>query len=472
MGIRDHRLAFAKEPLGRRPSRQRYVVMAFLCSLSFLTYFDRVCITRAQQNIQLDLHLSDPELGLVLGAFWLAYALFEIPSGWLGDRFGPRRTLSRIVLAWSLFTTLSGAATGFASLLAYRFLFGAGEAGAYPNMAKVQQTWLPTKSRARAGGLLWLLARWGGAFSPLIFGALLRTFGSSRFHALTMQIRPLRFLGHVQPWRLGFWVSGAAGFLWVSCFWLWFRDSPASKAGVNRAELELINADRGAQEFAEDRRPSRAIWKSLFSSRSLWAMAALYFFGSFGWNFFVSWMPKYLLAVHHVEFAKSEIVSGLPLFFGGISCLVGGWVSDWIVRRTGRRRLGRAICPICGCALAAIAIFCIRYSHSQKEAVVLMCICAAAYDFGQGSNWAALIEIGGRYAGMSAGFINMVGNLGNSVQGFIGAMIFTRHGYGPLFAIYAAAFLVAGAMWAMIDPRETFYEHDPLTVPTHNLVAR
>jgi MFS transporter, ACS family, glucarate transporter len=129
----------------------RYVVLAFLCALSFLTYFDRVCIVRAQGEIQHDLGLTDPEMGLVLGAFWLAYALFEIPSGWMGDRFGARRTLSRIVLAWSIFTALSGAAVGFTSLLAYRFLFGLGEAGAYPNIARIQSRWLPERTRARVG---------------------------------------------------------------------------------------------------------------------------------------------------------------------------------------------------------------------------------------------------------------------------------------------------------------------------------
>jgi len=158
------------------PTRVRYQVMAFLGALSFLTYFDRVCIMRAQGDIQRDLDLSDIRFGWIMSSFWLAYAVFEIPIGWWGDRFGSRRTLTRIVLGWSLFTALSGTATGFVSLLAARFLFGVGEAGAYPNMARVQGRWLPLRSRARAGGMLWLMARWGGAFSPVIFGTMLRAF--------------------------------------------------------------------------------------------------------------------------------------------------------------------------------------------------------------------------------------------------------------------------------------------------------
>lgn len=135
-----------------KPTRARYIVLAFLCALSFLTYFDRVCIVRAQADIQRDLGLDDQQIGFILSAFWLAYALFEVPGGSMGDRHGPRRTLSRIVLAWSVFTALSGMAIGFSSLLACRFLFGVGEAGAYPNIARIQSRWLPARARARAGG--------------------------------------------------------------------------------------------------------------------------------------------------------------------------------------------------------------------------------------------------------------------------------------------------------------------------------
>src|SRR5688500_18165436 len=152
--------------------------MALLCALSFLTYFDRFCIIRAQDSIQNDLSISDAGMGIILGAFWLAYGLFEIPGGWLGDRFGAKKTLVSIVLAWSLFTALSGSATGFRSLLAYLFRVGVAEAGACPNVARGQSQGRSARERARMGGVLWLLARWGGAFSPAIFGAFVRATDS------------------------------------------------------------------------------------------------------------------------------------------------------------------------------------------------------------------------------------------------------------------------------------------------------
>ena len=444
----------AQQPVleyGEEPTRVRYRVMGFLGALSFLTYFDRVCIVRAQADIQNDLGLSDVQFGWVLGAFWLAYGLFEIPVGWWGDRFGSRRTLTRIVLAWSLFTALSGSATGFLSLLAFRFLFGVGEAGAYPNMARIQSRWLPLRSRARAGGMLWLMARWGGAFSPVIFGAMLRGFES---------FGPLQ---GVASWRLGFWASGLLGVVWVVLFYPWFRDDPADHAKVNAAELELIRAGRPPGEQVDARAHAASppgMWRGLFTSPSLWAIAMLYLCGSFGWSFFVSWMPRFLRDVHGLTFAKQEWMNAAPLFFGGLSCLVGGWLSDVVVKRTGWRRLGRAMFPIAGCTVAAGAMLGLRFVQTPTQAVVLMCVAAAAFDFGQGANWATIVDIGGSYAGTATGFINMVGNMGNFLQPAIGAMIFTNYGWGALFVVYMSCYLAAGTMWLVIDPRKRFYESD------------
>jgi len=214
-------------PFSFQPSRVRYGVMAFLCVLSFLTYYDRQCISSISGLIQKDLGLSPLQMGAVFSAFWLAYALFEIPSGFLGDRYGARGTLTRIVLAWSMFTALTGSATGIYSLFACRFLFGVGEAGAYPNMARIQAAWLPTASRARAGGLLWLTARWGAAFAPFIIGWLMNAFSGPAFHAIA-------------PWRLAFFASGFFGVVWVLFFVSWFRDDPADNPSVNEVELQLI----------------------------------------------------------------------------------------------------------------------------------------------------------------------------------------------------------------------------------------
>lgn len=429
--------------------------MGFLLVLSFLTYFDRVCIVRVQKEIQSELTISDQQMGLVLGAFWLAYSLFEIPGGWLGDRYGARLTLTRVVFFWSLFTVLTGCASGIVSLLVIRFLFGMGEAGAYPNMAKVQSAWLPSAARGRAGGLLWLAARWGGAFSPFLFAALLRLIDSPSVVAWRSLIPGL---AEVSSWRIGFWIAGFLGFIWCLWFYLWFVDDPAKKPTVNASELELIRGKEQSNKATPPRMPFRELFRNLLASRSLLAIAGFYFFGSFGWSFFVSWMPKYLDQVHHYTFDQSESIWKQPLLYGGVSCLLGGMLSDWLVRRTARKWLGRALFPFCGLTVAAIAIFCVRWVNNPEDAIILMCVAGAAFDFGQGATWASIVDIGGLYAGTAAGFINMLGNQGNVIQPYIGMWIFSHFGWNPLFAVYAIAFMASASMWFWINPSKRFHD--------------
>lgn len=440
-----------------RPTHVRHVVMAFLLVLSFLTYFDRVCIVRVQREIQTELGIDDEQMGLVLGAFWLAYALFDIPGGWLGDRFGARLTLTRIVLAWSLFTLLTGAATGFLSLIIYRFLFGVGEAGAYPNMARVQSSWLSPAVRGRAGGALWLAARWGGAFSPFLFDALVQWANTSHVRSLL----GVAGLADVSGWRVGFWVAGLIGALWCVLFYPWFRNDPADHPGVNGAELAVIRSGREHEQTETHGHIEPGMWTALLKSRSLWAMALLYIFGSFGWSFFVSWMPRYLEDVHGITFSSSQSVWKQPLLYGGASCLLGGWLSDVVVRHTGRKWFGRALFPLAGLTIAAAAIYSVKFVRDPDVAVLLLCLAGGAFDFGQGANWASIVDIGGRYSGTAAGFINLVGNMGNAIQPAIGAWVFNHYSWNALFNVYVAAFLIAASMWFFIDPTKSFHDVSP-----------
>jgi MFS family permease len=445
---------------GERPTNVRFVVMLFLVSLAFLTYFDRVCISspRVVDGMKADLGITKQQMGWIMGAFWLAYALFELPAGWMGDRFGARSTLTRIVLGWSLFTALSGSATGFYSLFLYRFLFGVGEAGAFPNMARVQSRWLPVDTRARASGLLWLMARWGGAFAPLIFGAMMTFVDSRPFRGMLGAVPGLRALEYTPAWKLGFYLSGLVGVVWVVAFWWWFRDHPSEKKSVNQAELELITKD--APPEVRGHTMDRGAWRALFRDPSLWAMGIFYLFGSFGWSFFVSWMPDYFNNHLGVSYRKSDWLTVGPLFCGGISCLLGGTLSHWLVAKTGRKRLFRAVFPLFGATTAGVAVFCLRFVDTPLQATVLLCVAAAAFDFGQAANWATIVDIGGKYAGSAAGFINMVGNMGNAFQPAIGRRVIDVLGWNALFVVLAAAYLIAASMWMFIDPTRRFYERD------------
>jgi MFS family permease len=207
--------------------RSRYTLLRFTFVLSIITYIDRVCISSAAPAIREDLGLTAVQMGWVFSAFTFAYAVFEVPSGWLGDVIGPRKVLMRIVLWWSAFTAASGLAWSFVSLLATRFLFGVGEAGAFPNMSRSFRAWFPARERGTAHGVVFLGSRLGAAAAPPLVVVLIATIG----------------------WRAAFAVFGGLGVVWSVLWWRWFRDDPAEHPSVTREELEAIRSgEPGAPE--------------------------------------------------------------------------------------------------------------------------------------------------------------------------------------------------------------------------------
>jgi MFS family permease len=446
----------SQQLLTQRPTRKRYIVMLFIGTLAFLTYFDRVCIAWAGEYIQKDLSLSDRQMGIILGVFWFAYALFEIPGGWLADRYGARKALARIVLAWSLFTALSGAATGFVSLFLYRFMFGVGEAGAFPAMAKVQSRWLPVQSRAWFGGILWMLSRWGGAFSPVIFAGMMKGFESHAFKNFTRNTTGFHWLSEIPSWRLGFWAAGVLGCIWVCFFFPWFKDDPAEKRGVNEGELILIKSGREARDEGHPHLDWRVLgW--LFTSRSMWIVAGIGILVSYCFSFWVSWLPKYMKDVQGFDLKKHPWLAVLPMLFMGLSCLITGRLSDFFVRRSGNKFFWRAFFPVAGLVCSAIAAFCLRFTSTPTQALVLLCIAAYCVDMNQACHWANIVDIGGRYAAMAFGFMNMVGNIGNSVAPVTNERLFNLYGWNALFTVNAIILLTATIFWFFNDPHKRFY---------------
>ena len=205
-------------PASVRATRVRYWVIVFAVSLAVITYIDRVSIATAAPSIQHDVGLDDVQMGWAFSAFAWAYALFEIPGGFLGDWMGPRKVLLRVVAWWSFFTAATGWAFSVVSLTVTRFLFGMGEAGCFPNLTKAFTIWLPPNERVRAQGIMWLSARWGGAFTPPIVALVMAHVG----------------------WRHAFEIFGCLGVMWAAAFWYWYRDNPLENPSLNAAERELL----------------------------------------------------------------------------------------------------------------------------------------------------------------------------------------------------------------------------------------
>ena len=271
----------AGDGVGAPASRVRHTVLAFAATLAVVTYVDRVCIAQAAPQIQSELGLSAAQMGLAFSAFSLAYGLFEIPGGWLGDWIGPRKVLLRVVLMWSFFTAATGYAWNLVSLVTARFLFGAGEAGCFPNLTKVFMNWLPASERARAQAFMWLSARWAGAFTPLLV------------------IWVMSWLS----WRHTFVLFGSVGVVWAILFYRSFRDRPEDHPGVNAAELALLKG-RASGATGHPRVP----WRKLLASRSVWLLWTQYFCLTYGWFFYVTWLPTYLKETRGVELSQNALM--------------------------------------------------------------------------------------------------------------------------------------------------------------------
>ncbi len=402
-------------PEAEAPTRVRYGVLGFACSLSMITYLDRVCFGTVAPYIQAEFNLSDTQKGMLFSAFALAYAVFEVPTGWLGDVFGPRRTLIRIVVWWSVFTALTGLIYpsdqwpwfAFAAMLGVRFLFGVGEAGAYPNIARAFHNWFPFTERGSAKGAVWMAGRFAGGITPLIVLALL-TESRDGSQATV-------------GWRHTFWIFGSIGALWCVAFWWWFRDRPEQKASVNQAEIALIQGEDGPPPTTRVRVP----WRRLLTSANLWILCAMYFCAAYSWYFNITYLPGYLRDYYGItpgakwsaEFWVFSFMAGAPLLVGSIACLVGGVMTDRFIRRTGNRKWGRRLFGMVGHGLCAVCFFVCAFASHPWVFIVAVTLAAFWNDMTMGSAWASCLDIGKRYSGIVAGCMNTIGNLGGAVAG-------------------------------------------------------
>lgn len=426
----------------QKPSRTRYWVVAFAVSLAVIQYVDRVCISQSKRDIQHDLKLDDPTMSWVMGAFGLAYALFEIPSGWMGDRYGPRQALIRVVLWWSFFTILTGATGGFMSLVAVRFLFGAGEAGCFPNLTRSFVNWLLPAERVRAQSILWLSARWGGAFTPLLVLAVLNALKSH---------------GYTQAWRQSFFIFGIPGIIWVVVFALWFRDNPKDHPGVNEAEKKLLAPNN---KYAESH--ATVPWRLFIASKSAWLLWAQYFCVSYVWYFYITELPKYLtthygkdsLTVPAGTYSETFLtqISCMPLFFGGIGCMVSGFVTKRLASQIGLPKARRLLATTGLLGTAACIAFIALSDLTQLSPLAFGFALGGASmcsDFTMPCSWGGCMDVGGRFAGTFSGSMNMMGNL----AGFLCPVV-VGHIYGNwnffFWTMSGTAFL--GAMcWLKLD---------------------
>jgi MFS transporter, ACS family, glucarate transporter len=438
-----------------QPTWVRYQVLGFLAAMTFVLYLDRVCISKAGPRIQEDLGISNRAMGFIYAAFTLSYALFEIPTGRWGDRYGSRGVLTRIVVWWSCFTALSGAAISFWMLLAVRFLFGAGEAGALPNSARVLRAWFPESSRGRAQGFVTTAMMAGGAAAPVASQFLIDTVG----------------------WRWSFAVFGLLGLSWAIAFYLWFRDDPAEHPATNEAERALIAAGRtikrtlpkGEDVLAPDVVGATGVhgpipWDRVLPCANIWLLGGAMVTMTAIYYMLISWYPTYLEKARHVSPTASGWLSTMVLGAGALGCLFAGWLTDWLVARTGNRRWSRTGQAIFGAGLAASGILASIWTDSTVVASIFVSLACFGVQLQVPAWWAAATQVSGRHLGALFGMMNMIGAVGGIFsQVFLGyfadwmkTLGYTgRAQWDPGFFVYVVLALLGMTLWSQVNPEKT-----------------
>lgn len=408
-----------------KPTRVRFKVVGFAVALAAVTYFDRVCISTLAPEIMRDLKLDRVQMSFVFSAFTLAYAVFEIPTAWWGQKVGTRKVLTRIVLWWSAFTVATGFAGGYHSLLVTRFLFGAGEAGAWPNATRTFSRWIPLSERGKVQGIFFMGAHLAGGVTPAL----------------------VTFLAAALTWRQVFWVFGLLGVAWSAAWYWWFRDEPGEHREVNEAERELILAGRAAEGGHES-----GGWRALLRP-SVILLCLAYVSNSYGFYFLITWLPSYLEQQRGFERGAMSLFAGLPLLLSVVADLTGGITTDALVKRFGLRA-GRAGIGVTAYAVAAAAMLAAAAGGGFVMSAVLISIAAAASMFTLAASWAACIDIGGRSSGVVSAAMNTMGQAGGVLSPIVLAVLVERFDNWslPLY-VMAGLYAASSVCWLFVDPR-------------------
>jgi MFS transporter, ACS family, glucarate transporter len=451
-------------------SRVRYGVLGFLCALSMITYLDRACFGAVAPTLAAELSLSGvADLKWAFTAFAIAYAVFEIPTGWLGDMWGPRGTLLRIVIWWSAFTALTGAVGlrigpwvlgGLGTLIVLRFLFGAGEAGAFPNIARAVHNWFPSEQAATAQGWIWMSGRLAGGLTPMIW---------------TLLVMGTLWTPAVVTWRGAFALFGLIGLAWCIGFAWFFRDRPRDHPLVNEAERIEIERDRDISAVSHGIPPMAR----MLGSANLWLLCIMYFCMVYGWYFHVTYLPAYLQDRFDVDPQSlvGALYKGAPLWIGAFSSLAGGILVDWLIRRIGNRKRARRLMGMTAEGLCAIGWIAAMFAPNVHLFVLAISLAALCNDMTLASAWATCQDIGGRFTAVTAACMNTVGAIGAAIAAWatgtiielsLAAHAFALHvdveqlsqsekhaatmaGFQNNFMTFAAVYFVAAVCWRFID---------------------
>jgi sugar phosphate permease len=408
-------------PSGARPTHVRHIVLGLTVAAYMITYMDRQILAVARPVIRDELGISLVMMGWITFGFRIAYALFQIPGGWLGDRFGARRGLSLIVTWWSAFTGLTALAWNAVSMLTIQVFFGLGEAGAFPIATRSLSRWMRPTERGFAQGITHAGSRFGAALTPPLVVFIIARYG----------------------WRAAFLIFGVLGVVWSAVWFFYYRDTPEEHHAVNAAERELIGAGR--------KRTHAVPWRKIFAHGNLWILALMYFCYNFNLNVYNDWFPTYLHDSRGLTLAKMGIYASLPLFAGTLGDLAGGWCSDFVLQQTGNVNLARRWVAIAGFLVSAAATVPATLAHDPRVSVAFYCLAFFALEWTVGISWAVPLDIGGDFAGSVSAVMNTLGNIGGALSATVVTYVASGYGWNAPFFVTGVLCLIAAALYLKID---------------------
>jgi ACS family glucarate transporter-like MFS transporter len=413
------------------PIRYLLILGAFL--ISMLMWIDRACISAAKDNIAGDLNLSPTQMGWVMGAFSLGYALFQVPGGKLADRFGPRVVMAGVCVAWSVFTGLTSVVRQAAMLIGVRFLFGVGEAGGYPTISRAIYSWLPIGERGITNSLIFSGGRLGAAIAmPGVVWLIAVTGG----------------------WQQAFYFLGAVGLVVAVAWYVLFRNMPEEHFAVSAGEAEYIKTHRAADAALsmEDDRTGIASLGQILSAPTMWMLMVQYVAHNFTFFFVVSWFFDYMKRTFELTAVETGWYAMMPLLCGVLGNWLAGAMVDTLYRK-GHWNLSRRLPAVIGFALAATGMAMCINMDTPQTAVMAMCLAIFGSDMVLSPSWTTCLDVGGRNAGTVSGAMNMVGNLGAFFTSILFPMLYKSvQSHEPFFYLAAGLNVVAIFLWFMIRP--------------------
>src|SRR6202167_707191 len=417
------------------PSKGRWYILLLISAMYLITYLDRVNISTAAPLISKEFGFDKITMGYIFSAFVWAYALFQVPGGWLSDRFGARKVLGCVVAYWSVMTAATGLAFSATSFIVIRFLFGVGEAGAFPGATRAMQLWYPRQERGFVQGITHSASRAGAAIAPPIVLLIMLNLG----------------------WRWAFYICGAVGFAWALWWSFSYRNLPEEHGMVNPAELERIRGigPQGVINPPPIEKQTNVPWATLLRSANMWAVMLAYFTYVYCLWIFLTWLTKYLVDVRPFTLLKGGLLPSLPLWAGVVGDTAGGLATDWLLKRTGSARIGRRVVAIVGLLGCAAFIVPAALTEDAYTAVGSLTVSMFFLECTIGPSWAVPMDTGGKYSGTVSGMMNMAGNFGGAISPIVFGYLAQGDNWQAPF-IVAACLLVGGAaVWAFwLDPEK------------------